>query len=141
VTDRALGHPASRLKGRPSAPPPLWVAIAVDGCMFMAVGILMLVNGPWWSFLVPLAFGAPVLIGYGRKAAVSIGIRSRDETPHGWPLALVIPSGLVGVLAAHAGRYGGLVVVSYLVLAHIGERIVWARFRSARADDGQNAKP
>jgi uncharacterized membrane protein HdeD (DUF308 family) len=117
VSDLMLGHPASRLQGRPSAPPPLWVTLAVDGCMFMVVGVLALVNAPWWSFLVPLALGAPILVRYGRREAVAMGICSREETPHGWLLALAIPSGLAGVLAAHTGRYGGLVIMTYIVLA------------------------
>lgn len=123
-----LGHPASRLKGRPTAPPPLWVTLVVDGSMFIASGVLALVDAPWWNFIVPLVLATLVLIGYGRREATARGIRSREETPNGWLLALAVPSGLAGVLAAHTGRYGGLVVMTYLAFAHAGERIVWARF-------------
>jgi hypothetical protein len=101
--------------------------------MFVAVCVLALVNAPWWSSLVSLAIGVPILVGYGRREAVAMGIRSRDETPYGSLLALAIPGGLAGVLAAHAGRYGGLVIMTYIVLAHVGERIVWARFRDTDA--------
>jgi hypothetical protein len=98
--------------------------------MFIAVGLLALVNAPWWSFVVPLALGTPVLILYGRRAAVAKGIRFRDETPHGWLMTLVIPGWFVGVLAVHTGRYGGLVLMAYIALAQVGERFVWARFNT-----------
>lgn len=130
MSNSGLGHPASRVKGRPSAPPSLLVTVTVDGCMFITVGLLAFIDAPWWSFLVPPAIGAPVLVVYGRRAAAAMGIRYRDETPHGWLLALAIPGGLAGVLAAHAGRYGGFVVMAYIILAHTGERIAWARFRA-----------
>jgi hypothetical protein len=135
-----LGHPASRLKGRPSAPAPLGVTLAVDGCMFMAVGVLALVNAPWWSVLVPLALGTPILVRYGRRAAVAMGIRCREETPRGWLLALTLPGGLVGVLATHTGRYGGLLIMTYIVLGQAGERIVWSRFRGSDARSLQSGR-
>jgi len=47
-------------------------------------------------------------------------------------MMLAMLSGLAGVLAAHAGRYAGLVLSAYMVLAHLGERIAWARFRASR---------
>jgi uncharacterized membrane protein HdeD (DUF308 family) len=101
--------------------------------MFIAVGVLALVNAPWWSFVVPLVLGAPILVRYGRREAAAMGIRSREETPRGWLLALVIPSGLAGVLASHTGRYGGLVLMTYIALAQAGERIAWSRFRGTDA--------
>jgi hypothetical protein len=97
--------------------------LTVDGCVLVAVGVLTLVDGPLWSFLVPLALGAPILVRYGRRAALAMGIRSREETPRGWLLALAIPSGLVCALAVHTGRYCGLVLMTYIVLAQAGERI------------------
>ena len=130
--DPALGHPASRARPwRPSAPAPISVTIAVDACLFALAGLMALTDAPWWSFLAPLALGGAVLVVYARRVAAALGIRSRDETPRGWLTALVVPSGLVGVLAAHAGRYAGLVIVAYLVFAHIAERIIWARFRAS----------
>jgi hypothetical protein len=84
------------------------------------------------EFLVPLVFGAAVLVVYGWMAAAALGIRSRDETPSGWLMVLVVPSGVASVLAANAGRYAGLVISTYLVLAQVGERVVWARFRASR---------
>lgn len=138
MNDSAPGHPASRLKGRPSAPPSLWVTLAVDGCMLLVVGALALVDGPWWSFFVPLVPGALVLMRYGQRAAAAMGIRSRDETPHGWLLTFATAGGPAGILAVHAGRYGGFVILTYIALAQIGERIVWARFRT---DDDHNARP
>jgi uncharacterized membrane protein HdeD (DUF308 family) len=92
---------------------------------------MALADAPWWSFVLPLILGAAILIVYGRKAATALGIRSRDETPRGWLMALAVPSGLAGVLAAHTGRYAGLVIMAYLAFAHIAERIVWARFRAS----------
>lgn len=92
---------------------------------------MALADVPGWSFLAPLVLGAAVLVVYARRAATALGIRSRDETPRGWLTALAIPSGLAGVLAAHAGRYAGLVIVAFLVLVQIAERIIWARFRAS----------
>jgi hypothetical protein len=94
-------------------------------------GLMALADAPWWSFVPPLILGGAILIVYGRRAATALGIRSRDETPRGWLTALAVPSGLAGVLAAHAGRYEGLVIVAYIACAHIGERIVWSRFRAS----------
>jgi uncharacterized membrane protein HdeD (DUF308 family) len=104
--------------------------------MFVAVGVLALVDAPSWSFLVPLALGVLILIVYGRRAAAALGIRSRDETPHGWLMALaILLGGLAGHLAAQTGRYGGLIIVVSIALAQIVERIVWARFRAERDAD------
>jgi uncharacterized membrane protein HdeD (DUF308 family) len=131
VEDPALGHPASSVRPlRPSAPPPLSVTIAVDACLFACAGLMALADAPWWSFVLPLVLGAAILIVYGWRAARALGIRSRDETPRGWLIALAVPGGLAGALAAHAGRYAGLVIVAYLACAHIGERIIWSRFRA-----------
>jgi uncharacterized membrane protein HdeD (DUF308 family) len=130
VRDPALGHPASRVRlRRPSAPAPISVTIAVDACLFVFAGLLALTNAPWWNFAVPLVAGAVILVVYGRRAATALGIRSRDETPRAWLTALAVPGGLVGVLAAHADQYAGLVIMAYIAFAHIAERIVWARFR------------
>jgi uncharacterized membrane protein HdeD (DUF308 family) len=132
VEDPALGHPASRVRPlRPSVPPPISVTIAVDACLFACAGLMALADAPWWSFVLPLVLGAAILIVYGWRAATALGIRSRDETPRGWLIALAVPGGLAGALAAHAGRYAGLVIVAYLACAHIGERIIWSRFRAA----------
>jgi hypothetical protein len=103
--------------------------LAVDGCMLVAVGIEALADGPIWSFLLAFALGSSVLVHYGRRAAVAKGIRSRDETPHDWILALAIPGGIAGVLAAHTGRYGGFILMAYMVVAQVGERIAWVRFK------------
>lgn len=133
MVDPALGHPASRVRPwRPSAPAPLLAMIAVDVCLFAFAALMALTDAPWWSFLVPLVIGAAVLVVYGWRAAAVLGIRSRDETPRGWLMALAVPGGAVGVLAAHAGRYAGLVIVAYLVLAQGAERVVWARFHASR---------
>jgi hypothetical protein len=128
---KTVGHPASCVRPwQPSAPPPISVTIAVDACLFACAGLMALAAAPWWSFVLPLVPGAAILIVYGWKAATALGIRSGDETPPGWLIALAVPSGLAGALAAHAGRYAGLVLVAYLACAHIGERIVWSRFRA-----------
>ena len=100
--------------------------------MFIAAGILALVNAPWWGFIAVLGLGGPILIVYGHKAAAELGVRSRDETPRGWLLALAMTAGLASVLAAHTGRYASLIVITYIVLAHTGERVAWARFRATR---------
>lgn len=131
-----LGRLASRVK-QPSAPPPLQVLLFVDGCMFLAVGVAALLEAPWWSVLIPLGIGTLVLVRHGRRAALAIGIRSHDQTPHGWLVALAMPGGLAGVLAIHAGRYGGLIIITYIALAQVGERVAWARFRPPRS----NGKP
>lgn len=132
MEDPALGHPAARVRPwRPSAPAPISVTIAVDACLFACAGLMALADAPWWSFVLPLVLGAAILIVYGWRAATALGIRSRDETPRGWLIALAVPGGLAGALAAHAGRYAGLVIVAYLACAHIGERIIWSRFRAA----------
>lgn len=132
MKDPAFGHPASRVHPwPPSAPAPISVTFAVDACLFACGGLMALADAPWWSFVLPLVPGAAILIVYGRRAATALGIRSRDETPRGWLTALAIPGGLAGVLAAHAGRYAGLVIVAYLACAHIGERIIWSRFRAS----------
>ncbi len=133
MSDPARGHPASWLRGwRVSAPPPLSITIPADVCLFVCAGVLALVDAPWWGFLVPLALAAPVFVVYGRKAAEALGISSRDQTPRGWLMMLAMLSGLAGVLAANAGRYAGLVLIAYIALAHVGERIAWARFRASR---------
>jgi uncharacterized membrane protein HdeD (DUF308 family) len=106
------------------------VTIAIDACLFACAGLMALADAPWWSFVLPLVPGAAILIVYGRRAATALGIRSRDETPAGWLIALAVLGGLAGALAAHAGRYAGFVIVAYLACAHIGERIVWRRFRA-----------
>jgi hypothetical protein len=106
--------------------------------MFACAGLMALTDAPWWSFLAPLALGGAVLVVYARRAATALGIRSRDETPRGWLTALAIPSGLAGVLAAHAGRYAGLVIVAFLIFVHIAERIIWARFRASSRMAGQS---
>lgn len=118
----------SRLRG-PTAPVPLRPLLAVDGCMLVSFAALAVVDGPWWSLLVPLAFGAFVLVLYGRRAAVAMGIRSLDETPRDWLFVFILLSGFLGVLVAHAGRYGGLVFMAYLVCGQAVERIAWARFK------------
>jgi uncharacterized membrane protein HdeD (DUF308 family) len=104
------------------------VTIAVDACLFACAGLMALADAPWWSFVLPLVLGAAILIVYGWRAATALGIRSRDETPRGWLIAWAVPGGLAGALA---GRYAGLVIVAYLACAHIGERIIWSRFRGA----------
>jgi hypothetical protein len=139
VGDPALGHPASRVRlWQPSAPAPISVTIAVDACLFAFAGLMALIDAPYWSFLALLVLGAAVLVVYARRAATALGIRSRDETPHGWLTALVVPGGLVGVLATHAGRYAGLVIVAFLVLVQIAERLIWARFRASSRVGGQS---
>jgi hypothetical protein len=111
MTDPALGHPASRVRpGRPSAPAPIVVTVIVDACLFVCAGVLALIDAGFLSFLVPLFLAAPIFYVYGRRAARELGIKSRDETPYGSLMALVLPCGVVGVLAAHAGRYAGLVL-------------------------------
>ena len=104
--------------------------ITVDACLFACAGIMTLANAPWWIFALPFILGAAILIVYGRRAATALGIHSREETPRGWLTALAVPGGLAGALAAQVGRYAGLAIVAYLVCAHIGERIVWSRFRA-----------
>jgi hypothetical protein len=96
--------------------------------LFVSAGVLALVDAPWWSYLAPLALVAPVFIVNGRKAADALGIHSRDQTPQGWLTALAMLCGVVGVFAAHAGRYAGLIVAAAIALAHVGERLAWARF-------------
>jgi hypothetical protein len=133
VRDPALGHPASRVRPwRPSAPAPVSVTIAVDACLLAVAALMALIDAPWWSIVPPLVLGAAVLIVYGRRAATELGIHARDETPRGWLMALAIPSAIAGPLAVQAGRYGGLVIMGYLALAHIAGRIVWARFRASK---------
>jgi hypothetical protein len=94
--------------------------------------VLALIDAPWGSYLAPLALAAPVFIVYGRKAAEALGIQSRDQMPQGWLTALAMLCGVAGVLAAHAGRYAGLVVAADIAFFHIGERVAWARFRTSR---------
>jgi uncharacterized membrane protein HdeD (DUF308 family) len=105
------------------------VTIAVDAFLLAFAGLMVLTDAPQWSFMAPLVVAAVILVVYGRRAATALGIRSRDETPRAWLTALAVPSGLAGVLAAHADQYAGLVIVVYIAFAHIAERIVWARFR------------
>jgi hypothetical protein len=132
VGDPALGHPASRARlSRPSAPAPLAVTIAVDGCLLACAVLMALADARWWIFLMPLGVGAVILAVYGRKAATALGIRSREETPRGWLTAMGAAGGLAGVLAAHTGRYAGLVIVAYLTCGHIVERMAWTRFRAS----------
>lgn len=77
------GDPSkASLKG-PTAPPPLRVTLIIDACMFIAAGVLALVNAPWWSFIAILGLGGPILTVYGHRAAAELGVRSRDETPRG----------------------------------------------------------
>jgi hypothetical protein len=106
------------------------MTITVDACLFACAVLMALAETPWWSFVLPLVLGAAILIVYGWRAATALGIRSRNETPAGWLMALAVPGGLAGALAAHAGRYAGLVIVAYLACAHFGERIIWSRFRA-----------
>jgi hypothetical protein len=143
MSKHPLSRPLSGLRRwRVSAPPPLLVTIAVDCCLFVSAGLLALIDAPAWSYLVPLAMVLPVLIVYGRKAAEALGIRSRDETPRGRLITgLGMLGGLVGVLAAHEGRYAGLVVATYIALAHIGERITWARFRAIQIATKSSSAP
>jgi hypothetical protein len=98
--------------------------------LLVAGGVLALVDGPWWSYLVPLALVAPVFIVYGRKAAAALGIHARDQTPQGSLTALGMLGGIAGVFAGHTGRYAALVVAIVVAFLHIGERLVWARFRT-----------
>jgi hypothetical protein len=137
MTDPALGHPASRVRsGRASAPAPIAVTIMTDVCLFVCAGVLALIDAPaWWSSLVLLFLGIPILVVYGRRAAEAQGIKSRDEMPYGSLMALGIPGGVIGVLTIDVGRYAGLLLMTYLVMVHIGERIIWARFRAARQAD------
>jgi hypothetical protein len=112
------------------------VTIAADVSMYVCAGVLALLDAPgWWSFLVPVFLGVPVLTVYGRRAAEALGVKSRNEMPWGELVGLVLPAGLVGVLAAGAGRYGGLIFVTYFVFMQIGERIIWARFLASRRAD------
>ena len=86
----------------------------------------------WWSFVVPLILAAAILAVYGSRAAESLGIRSRDETPRRWLIALGVTGGLVGALAAHTDRYIGLIMTAYFVLLQIAERIIWTRFLASK---------
>jgi hypothetical protein len=87
----------------------------------------------WWIFVVVLLLGGAVLAVYSRRAAAVLGIRSREETPRAWLNALALPSGVVGVLAFHAGRHaGGFVILGYLLFAEVAERVVWSRFRATQ---------
>jgi hypothetical protein len=133
MSDPAYGHPASRLpRWRASAPPPLSITIAADVCLLVSVGALALVDAPSWSCLVAIVLAAPVFVVYGHRAAKALGISSRDQTPRGWLMIPIALSGPVGVLAANAGRYAGLIFVAYIALSQVGERIAWARWRMSR---------
>jgi uncharacterized membrane protein HdeD (DUF308 family) len=133
VTDPALGHPASHARPwRPAAPVPIPVIVAVDGFLLLFAGLIAVTEIPWLSFVPALVVGAAVLIVHGRMAAKELGIRSRNETPQAWLTALALPGGVVGVLAAHLGRYGPLVVIAYLAFGHVAERLVWMRFDASR---------
>jgi hypothetical protein len=62
---------------------------------------------------------------YGRMAAKELGIRSRNETPQAWLTTLALPGSVVGVLAAHLGRYGQFVAIAYLAFCHVEEWLAW----------------
>lgn len=105
--------------------------ITVDACLFVCAGLTAVTNASVWSFLVPLALGAAVLIVYGWKAAANLGIRSREETPQAWLRALGILSGITAALLTQTGRYAGLGIVACLVFLQVAERIIWAHFPAA----------
>jgi hypothetical protein len=100
--------------------------------MYVCAGVLALLDGGSWSFVVPALLGVPIFYVYGRRAAKALGIKSRSETPTGAIIVLVLPAGAVGILAADAGRYGSLIFVTYFVIVQVGERIIWARFLASK---------
>lgn len=129
MSDPALGHPAQRVPPRkPSAPPPVPVAIAADAWLLLWAGVVAAGAIPWWSFLLGLIPAAVVLIFYGRRAARRLGIRSSEEEPNG----LFMASALIGILggvaaAANTGAYWPLSLVGIVVLLQLAERVAWAR--------------
>jgi hypothetical protein len=116
-----------------SAPAPVALTITVDVCLFICAGALALIDAGSWSFLVPALLGAPIFYVYGRRAAKALGIKSRDETPHRALIVLVLPAGAAGILASDAGRYGSLLFMTYIAVMQVGERVIWARFRTQQA--------
>ena len=133
MADPALGHPASRAHpGQPVAPVPISIAITVDACLCAFAGVIALTDAPWWIFAVALLPWIATITVYGRRAARKLGIRSNNETPRAWLIALGLPGGLAGVLATHTGRYAGLMITAVIVCAQIAERIIWARFRASK---------
>ncbi len=133
VSDPALGHPASRAYSiSPIAPVPIPVAIAVDACLCAYAILVALGVVSWWSFLIPLILAVAILTVYGRRAAKALGIRSRDETPRRWLVALATTGGLVGTAAAHTNQYVGLILTAYFVFLQIAERIIWTRYLASK---------
>jgi hypothetical protein len=110
--------------------------VAVDAWLLVTAGALVLVDAAWWWYLAPLAVGVIAMWVSGRAAAKALGIRTVDETPRGFLMALGLLGGLFGVTAEHAGRYAGFAFAFLFVLIQIGERVAWARFRTRRSRSG-----
>jgi uncharacterized membrane protein YhaH (DUF805 family) len=89
-----------------------------------------------WIFVLALFVAVVTLSVSARRAADVSESGPREEAPHAALRAFALLSGVVGVLALHAGRYAGFVVVGYLVLAAVVERVAWSRFHATRQAAG-----